>query len=128
MKRTTALLTFVAAGLVATALSWFAPANAQSQRQLAESDTSAVTAEPTTPATREVESTVRAIRSVEIPKRDEVRTVLRLDNNTDLVVPDSTVAPGADVKVGARISADYVNEGNQNVATFLRTPELIQAP
>jgi hypothetical protein len=119
----------LAAGLASLALSWCAGASAQSQLQLAQSETpSMAAAEAIQPEEREVESTVRAIRNVEVTSPNEVRTVLRLDNDTDLVVPELTVAPGADVKVGARISADYVNEGNRKVATFLRTPELIQAP
>ncbi|HEV8438840.1 MAG TPA: hypothetical protein VGT40_12150 [Methylomirabilota bacterium] len=64
---------------------------------------------------------------VDLKPPGEIVTVLRLDNNTNLIVPESKKAPGADVKVGAHVLADYVDRGAQKIATFLRVPE-VQAP
>jgi hypothetical protein len=127
MRRTVPIVTASAA---AVSLLCATHANAQLQRQIApRPETSSVTViqpVPSTPA--EIEGTVKSLEVADVKPPGEIMTVLRLDNNTDLVVPESAKAPGADVRVGSRVVADYVNTGDRKVAVFLRAPGAVEAP
>ncbi|HEV8436528.1 MAG TPA: hypothetical protein VGT40_00370 [Methylomirabilota bacterium] len=90
----------------------------------AQQDSSALTAAvPGVLDSKRVEGNVVEVA----PAGERTVTVVRLDNNTDLIVAESTKAPGADVRVGAHVAADYVDSGNRKIATFLSAPE-VQAP
>lgn len=70
-----------------------------------------------------IEGKVSDIRSV-----DTVVTMLRLEDGTGLTVPESSKAPGSDVRVGAQVSARYVETAEGKVAVTLRVGGGVQAP
>lgn len=55
-------------------------------------------------------------------------TMLRLDDGTRISVPLSSKAPGSEVRVGAQVSARYVDTPSGKIAVFLRVEGDVQAP
>lgn len=55
-------------------------------------------------------------------------TVLRLEDGTRLAVPVGSTAAGSEVRVGAPVSARYVETASGKVAVQLRVEPSVQAP
>lgn len=55
-------------------------------------------------------------------------TMLRLEDGTQISAPLSSRAPGSEVRVGAQVSARYVDTPSGKVAVLLRVEGDVQAP
>ncbi len=67
-------------------------------------------------------------RVAEIEPVGPAVTMLRLEDGTRLAVPEGSTDAGSEVRVGAPVSARYVETGRGKVAVHLRVEPSVQAP
>src|SRR3990172_5788700 len=63
-------------------------------------------------------------RVVAIEQTRNMVTMLKLDNGVTLVLPGSSETAGMPVKAGDEVVANYVDNGGENLVTFLRVLEV----
>lgn len=66
-------------------------------------------------------------RVVDLERRPDLVTMLRLDDGTSLTVPPEGAGPGEEARIGNEVVARYFDRGGERITTHLRVIE-VQTP